>query len=312
MSDQDTHPSKFYELRSIYKYYIDSYNALYRLKTENEKELNKIYKMIKTELIDSKIYPPKKIIEDILYIIPYNNRYAKSYLSLAKLLYDNYQVKETIHVPLPIRYLFYREYGIKLNKSDDFEKNKFENLDFLSEDTIYRVIMNNELERFISFTERKGFNKNQTLRSELYPIYKDFSLLELCCYYGAVDCFKFLRTKFNSQTTPNCIYLSFLGGNPEIMSECLKLAQIPDLISYGKLWLSQSMMHAIISHNIDFVTFLMNEHNIEINLYWCGSYKNLESFLVYFDQTNDINACFVFSTMFDIGCPKVRLAQRSI
>ena len=29
-------------------------------------------------------------------------------------------------------------------------------------------------------------------------------------------------------------------------------------------------------------------------------YNNLESFLVYFDQTNDINQCFVYSSRFNI------------
>ena len=54
MSVQSIHPNKFGELRENFKYYIDAYNALYRLKTEIEEELNKIYKMINTELIDSK------------------------------------------------------------------------------------------------------------------------------------------------------------------------------------------------------------------------------------------------------------------
>ncbi|EAY18362.1 hypothetical protein TVAG_045640 [Trichomonas vaginalis G3] len=86
MSEQDVNPSKYSELQSTFKYNIDIYNALYQLKTENEEDLNSIYKIIKTELIDSKKYLPKNIIRDILDIIPYNNRYTKSYLSLAKLI----------------------------------------------------------------------------------------------------------------------------------------------------------------------------------------------------------------------------------
>ncbi|EAY05435.1 hypothetical protein TVAG_197360 [Trichomonas vaginalis G3] len=82
------------------------------------------------------------------------------------------------------------------------------------------------------------------------------SLLELCCYHGAVDCFKLLRSKFNSEITKECIGLSFLGGNSEIMSELLKY-QTSD---------EECMEYAIISHYIDFVTFLMNEYNIEIDL----------------------------------------------
>ncbi|EAY04439.1 ankyrin repeat protein, putative [Trichomonas vaginalis G3] len=153
--------------------------------------------------------------------------------------------------------------------------------------------MYNDLERFISFTEREGFDKDQKLVSSLYPHeMKQSTLLELCCYHGAVDCFKLLRTKFNSEITYKCLISSFLGGNPEIMSECLKHHK-PD---------KDCMKYAIISHNIDFVTFLMNEYNIDIyiRLYHCIDHKNLESFLVYFDLTNDINTCFVYSACFNI------------
>ncbi|EAY17214.1 ankyrin repeat protein, putative [Trichomonas vaginalis G3] len=150
--------------------------------------------------------------------------------------------------------------------------------------------MYNDKERFMSFTERDGFNKDQRLKSKLYPYSNNgYSFLELCCYHGAVDCFKFLRTKFKSEITETCLEFSFLGGNPEIMSECLKY-QTPN---------KECMKYAIISHNIDFVTFLMNEHNIEILLEYCGIYNNLESFLVYFDQTNDINKCFINSMRFN-------------
>ena len=74
------------------------------------------------------------------------------------------------------------------------------------------------------------------------------------------------------------------------MSDCLKY-QKPN---------KTCMTYAIISHNIDFITFLMNEYNIKINLEFSGMFNNLESFLVYFDQTDDFNKCFVFSPIFNI------------
>ncbi|EAY02942.1 hypothetical protein TVAG_040920 [Trichomonas vaginalis G3] len=291
MSDQINHPKKYSELRNIFKYYIDSYTTLYQLKTENTEELNSIYKMIKTELIDSNKYLPKIIIKDILNIIPYNNRYTKSYLSLAKLIYDDYNVCEVNNVEDVSNFLFYKEYGIKLNKIYDFGKIQSENLEILTEDTIYRAIMYNDLKKLISFTDIKGFKDMEKLQSSLYP-YPEFgySYLELCCYYGAVDCFKFLITKFYAQISLRCLYLSFLGKNPEIMSECLKHYKPDDYC----------MMYAIISHNIDFVTFLMNEYDIQIDLRDCGIYKNLDSFLVYLDQTNAIKTCFVNSARFNI------------
>ncbi|EAY17208.1 hypothetical protein TVAG_291600 [Trichomonas vaginalis G3] len=300
MSEQDVDPSKYNQLRSICKYYIDSYLALYQLKTEKEEEIKSIYKMIKTELIDSKKYLPTNAIKDILDIIPYNNRYTKSYLYLAKLISDDYHITEVSSVATISNFLFYKEYGIKLDKSANFEKVNSKNLDIYTENTIYRAIMYNDKERFITFTESDEFDIDQRLKSNLYPdSYKGYSFLELCCYHGSVDCFKFLRTKFKSEITETCLEFSFLGGNTEIMSECLKY-QKPDL------W---CMKYAIISHNIDFVTFLMNEYNIEIYLEYCGIYNNLESFLVYFDQINDIykslseyyiNKCFVYSAIFDV------------
>ena len=74
------------------------------------------------------------------------------------------------------------------------------------------------------------------------------------------------------------------------MSECLKY-QTP-----GK----ECMEYAIISHNIDFVTFLMNEYHLDVDLYLSGKHHNLDSFLVYFDQNNNVVTCFVYSAMFRI------------
>ncbi|EAY01643.1 ankyrin repeat protein, putative [Trichomonas vaginalis G3] len=162
---------------------------------------------------------------------------------------------------------------------------------FDDENTIYKAIMNDDKESFIAFTEKKEFDKNQCIESELYPESEEgYSFLELCCYHGAVDCFKFLRTKFNALITERCLSLSFLGGNPDIMSECLKM-QKP---------FQKCMEYAIISHNIDFVTFLMNEYKLNINLECCYQYNNLEVFLIYLDQTKNFNTCLISSPCFHI------------
>ncbi|KAI5543125.1 protein of unknown function (DUF3447), partial [Trichomonas vaginalis G3] len=246
--------------------------------------------MIKTKLIDSMKYLPEKIMQDILNIIPYNNRYAKSYLSLAKFISDDYHVEEVHDVELVSSFLFDKEYGVKLDKSEFFGDIESEDLNIHTEDTIYRAIMNNDLGRFITLTGIDEFDKDQRLESSLYPYCdRGNSLLELCCYHGAVDCFKLLRTKFNSEITKICLQFSFLRGNKEIMSECLK-SQKPN---------DECMEYAIISHNLDFVTYLMNEHNIDINLDYCTKYNNIEPFLVYFDKTNDINKCFHKSVKFN-------------
>ncbi|EAY10945.1 hypothetical protein TVAG_260310 [Trichomonas vaginalis G3] len=145
MSDQDIDPNKYSKLRSKYKYHIDSYNALYQLKTDKEEELNEIYKMIKTEMIESNKYPPQNAINDIFDIIIYNNRYTKSYLKLVKLIFDDSHIKEFRVSDIISGIMFYKEYGIKLDKSDDFEEFKPTNLDIHTENTIYKAIMYNNL-----------------------------------------------------------------------------------------------------------------------------------------------------------------------
>lgn len=53
-------PKHYDALIDTFRYYIDLFNGLYRLKTKDEGELNSIYNKIKTLLIDSKIYRPEK------------------------------------------------------------------------------------------------------------------------------------------------------------------------------------------------------------------------------------------------------------
>ena len=145
MSDYDIHEDKYSKFQQICNDCTNLYISLYQLKTKNEKELHTIYEKIKTILIDSKKYSPKNIIIDILDIIPYNNRYIKSYLELAKLISDDYHVNDFTNIPYISNFQSYKEYG----------NTKIPEI--LKEHTIYKAIMNNDLERFIAHTECESF-----------------------------------------------------------------------------------------------------------------------------------------------------------
>ncbi|EAX97229.1 hypothetical protein TVAG_196730 [Trichomonas vaginalis G3] len=278
MSKGKASQTHYDKLMEIFTGYNDVYNALYRLKTNDEEKLNAIYKKIKQNLIDSYHISPGEIVNKISQVSIYNNRYMKSYLAIAKQIVDEYHLNQVNEINKVFNYLFYKEYSIVLDENgknffNDFEVSHY-TADIHEQKTIHRSIMDDDKILLITFTEREGFDKNQELKSDLYPYSAEgLSLLELCCYHGSVDCFKFLITKFQSIITSECLIYSFLGGNPDIMNECLKVI-IPDNLC---------MKYAIISHNIDFVTFLMNEHNIKINLELCSQYNNLQSFLVYLD-----------------------------
>ncbi|EAX74523.1 ankyrin repeat protein, putative [Trichomonas vaginalis G3] len=90
------------------------------------------------------------------------------------------------------------------------------------------------------------------------------------------------------QITPTYLNFSFLSGVPEIMGECLKY-QTPN---------DESMFFVIVSHNTDFLTFLINQYHLEMNLSYCAAFGNLNAFLIYFDMTKDVNDCFINSPLF--------------
>ncbi|EAY05440.1 hypothetical protein TVAG_197410 [Trichomonas vaginalis G3] len=281
-------------LFSLYNDYDNTFNELYRLNTFNEGEIEKVYKDIKTQLIETNYFSPSDIIKIISSISIYNNRYIKSYWILFKKIYEKYHPKRIKNISPLFDYFVYKEYGIIFDETNKIACKEYEIKNYSLEvhelNTSYRAIMDDDLKLLISIAEQEEFDKDQKLLSDFYPKFQGDSYLELCCYHGSVDCFKFLRTKFHSQITEKCLWYSFLSGNQEIMSECLKF-QRPNFVC---------MVFAVISHNIDFVSFLMNEYNLRIDLTSCGTYNNLQSFLVYLDQTKDINSCFVYSPLFRI------------
>ncbi|EAY10426.1 hypothetical protein TVAG_271170 [Trichomonas vaginalis G3] len=174
-----------------------------------------------------------------------NNRFIESYSAIYKKIYEKY------HPTVP-----------QLKPSLINHVNPKVNI----EDPIFRAIMDDDLKTFILLTEMESFDKNKTLSSGIYPYNnKRYTLLEICSYQGAANCFKFLRTEYESKITDICLGLSFLGGNADIISECLKYQKPNDIC----------MKYAIASHNIDFVTFLMNEHQLGIKIDSCCHYNNL-------------------------------------
>ncbi|EAY22747.1 ankyrin repeat protein, putative [Trichomonas vaginalis G3] len=166
-------------------------------------------------------------------------------------------------------------------------------LDVHKENTIWKALIDDDLKALIPFTEENDFNPKRGIKSQFYPkdeMEKPFTLIEFCCFHGSVNCFKFLRTKFNLKITFRCVNFSMLSGVPDIMSECLKVKK-PGLYS---------MKYAIISHNIDFVSFLMNEHDLVISMHDCYNFNNLQAYLVYLDQTQQFDKCFIYSPAFNL------------
>ena len=269
MSETDFNISELFELT---KDYSESFRALYRLHTFDEGEIDKIYQNIKSKIIETKIISPPKFVESISNAIQHNNRYLKSYFRIFEKLYEDYHPGKDYNYDISCGFdkLIYDKY-----KFSYIDPKYHEDLsEFLNENTIYKSILDDDIKSFIFFTGRKGFDANQTIGNSLFPFtLHELYLLELCCYYGSVNCFKFLRTKFNSKITRNCISFSFLGENQEIIMECLKYKK-PDY---------KCAEYAVVAHNNDFTHFLITEYNEPPSECECPKYNNVDASLMYFD-----------------------------
>ena len=288
---KNTHYS---ELMNTYKDYDDLFVRLYRLHTYKEEEVDEIYQEIKKQLLETKMFTPIKLISILYTAAKFNNRYLRSYFSIFKKIFDEYHITTDSGISSIFLYFLNMEYGIQTSGQNNTRYNLQKlSLDVFEENTIYRAIMEDDIEKFMLFTESEDFDPLQTLRNDLFSDFfgdSDIGFVDLCSYYGAVKCFKFLITEF--KCTPSYIGLkySFLGGNPDIVHECLKQHSVN----------RECMEFAIASHNIDFVCFLMNEYGLEVFPHHCGEYNNLQAFFVYLDNTNDINTCFANSPLFNI------------
>ncbi|EAY07153.1 ankyrin repeat protein, putative [Trichomonas vaginalis G3] len=276
--------------------YPEIFNKLYRFNPCNEAEIAKLFEDIKNKIIETKVYSPSQILTIIMDASLYNSSYLLSYWTLFKKLVDEYQPNQIKFTSDVFYYIYYKEYGVILDESKQkhfpiYERLKV-SLNFHQENPIYRAIVNDDKELFVSLAEIPGFNHNKRLKSDFYfyNCKRGLSLLELCCYHGSVKCFKFLKEEHDCTITPECPQLSFLGGNPDIMSQCLKY-QKPN---------KECMKFAIISHSIDFVTFLMNEYKIAIDVKQCSEFNNIEASLVYLHQTKNVFEWLHYSTYYKI------------
>ncbi|EAY11465.1 hypothetical protein TVAG_248320 [Trichomonas vaginalis G3] len=192
---KNTHYS---ELMNTYKDYDDLFVRLYRLHTYKEEEVDEIYQEIKKQLLETKMFTPIKLISILYTAAKFNNRYLRSYFAIFKMIFDEYHITTDSGISSIFLYFLNTEYGIQTSGQNNsrYKLQKL-SLDVFEENTIYRAIMEDDIEKFMLFTESEDFGPLQTLRNDLFSDFfgdSDIGFMDLCSYYGAVKCFKFLIT----------------------------------------------------------------------------------------------------------------------
>ncbi|EAY23524.1 hypothetical protein TVAG_071880 [Trichomonas vaginalis G3] len=279
------------EIMDLVKEKDQAIKELFRLRTYNEKEIDMIYKNLKDIFIETKILLPTEMMGIIFTAAKLNNKYLKSYIYIFRKIYDEYfdTIKIVSNSSLK---LFDENYSsdYKIFKDSLNEQNQL--LSIFDNNPLYKAILDDDIKLFISIIESfdSDISLSSQIRNNLFPYFGTYSLIELCCYYGAVNCFKYLILERKSKITSKCLLNSFLSGIPDILNECLKYFK-PDL---------KCMEYAISLHNIDFTCFLNNEFGIKIDTNKCIKYYNLQALAVYIDKTKDVNIGYVMSPLFNI------------
>ncbi|EAY13419.1 hypothetical protein TVAG_424510 [Trichomonas vaginalis G3] len=272
--------SIFNELMEIGKDYNDLSNAIFKLRTMDCDVTKQIYIKCREIIFKTKNHFSSRILMMLNTAARYNNRYIKAYCDIFRKIYIEFQPNLNKSFSDLFDCITYEEY---------YKKDPF---DFLQENEIIKAIMEDDKEKLKTIIDGDNFDKNQTIKSRFFPNPEDgLSLIELCCYYGSIECFMLLRKELATPITPLCLQFSIMNGNTYIMTESLK-EQKPD---------EECMKYAIISHNIDMINFLQKGYEVEIKIQDCNDYHNYEVFSIYLDQTKNFESSLVYSTNFPIS-----------
>ncbi|EAY23182.1 ankyrin repeat protein, putative [Trichomonas vaginalis G3] len=168
-----------------------------------------------------------------------------------------------------------KKLGEEYHCDSDIYIRELSDFDIQLKNSVAQIIINDDEKELLNMMKQPNADRNRALRN--------------CILFGAVNCFKLLRTQFQVQITKECLDDAFCRNNQYIIEECLK-EQKHDL---------NTMKYAVISHNIKNVIKLMNEYNLTIPVETCIFNANFHAYLIYLNRTNDFNTCFVYSPYFN-------------
>ncbi|EAY06604.1 hypothetical protein TVAG_055980 [Trichomonas vaginalis G3] len=106
----------------------------------------------------------------------------------------------------------------------------FADLEFEKEDSIQYIVMHDQIDKFKEYSVQhsilgdKKFLKitNFDIDSFFEDVDVELTLIEACAYFGSVNIFYFLISNYNIKITGNCLSYAVIGGNQDIINECMK------------------------------------------------------------------------------------------
>ncbi|EAX94157.1 ankyrin repeat protein, putative [Trichomonas vaginalis G3] len=103
--------------------------------------------------------------------------------------------------------------------------------------------MHDQIDKFKEFILEHPIDDVFVRVPELY-----LSPIEACSFFGSVNIFNFLISNLNYHITQKVTQYSFIGGNTDIINECLKVNQID----------RESILNIIVSHNDELLDYIFD------------------------------------------------------
>lgn len=273
--NKSSRQDKIDEFKREHSCYIDVIEQIFSLQTSETKELENILIAIRSVLIEKYHETPDTVAYIIIKAINTSRKHYDQYLEILKHLFKEYHsfFDNMFHH----KNVYLRE---ELALMEFFENKQ--NFQVEIQETI---ISNDNIDSLKEFTIA-----HQLPKINCFNVMNiDVNYLDLCAYYGSVNCFMFLKDNFEFGITNKTLQLSFIGKNIDIINTCIN--------SCHKDELNNVMNFIVASHNFDFIKKAIEIYNLKIPISASYEYFNYRS-LLYLLEMNDENQCdMIFSTI---------------
>ncbi|EAX95794.1 ankyrin repeat protein, putative [Trichomonas vaginalis G3] len=105
---------------------------------------------------------------------------------------------------------------------------KIPEIEFETESSIKYIVMHDQIDKFKEYLIQNSISDNYVfleipnLGKYDFSNFGKLSLIEICAYFGSVNIFYFLILNQINKITEKCLSYSVIGGNQDIINECLK------------------------------------------------------------------------------------------
>lgn len=248
----------------LYEKYLSKFDEILKLndrlfnyKQGADENLSKVL----FKIIDEGKWNIKSIYGFISAACNCNQRYIEAYWGLFLEIYQHFKIKPKFVLLVPplknIAIDYYRH-----NEQIDL---KAKLLELFPDPMINCIIHDDSINLIEYFNSDKALFKNSS------------KLISNCCKYGALSCFRFLRSN-GVKLTKYCLDMSVFGKNSEIIDECIK-EFTPNNTTMKECIKTNNINLAIYLHqtyNINFFAFnaIFEYYNFPLYIYSLSSFKS--------------------------------------